>query len=108
MTFPVATGGHFFVRFASPVGDGLPGSFWHIGLEPLPGDAGSCAFETDASSGEIANASTTSEPRMVALLLMRRVTTYQCDGHVAPKATPLSVTRSTKKYDDEQLQTIRP
>jgi hypothetical protein len=68
VTFPVATGGHFFVRFASPVGEGLPGLFSHIGLERLLVDAGSCAFDTDASNGEIANASTSSEPRMVALL----------------------------------------
>jgi len=56
------------VRFAAPVAEGLPGLFCHIGRELLPVDVGLCAFDTEVTNGAIANASTTSGPRIDALL----------------------------------------
>src|SRR5919205_394452 len=75
VTVPVAGGGgvgHFFDRLSSPDVEGFPGSFTQTFLVVLLVDAVSCAFAIVAINGDIANASTTNEPRMVVLLLMER------------------------------------
>src|SRR6185369_4181520 len=69
VTVPVLGGGHFFARLASPVDDGLPGSLMQtFGLVGCV----SCACETLATKVDMASASTTTVPRMIALLLMTR------------------------------------
>jgi hypothetical protein len=93
--------GHFFVRLASPDGDGLPGSFTHTFFVLLLVDAVSCARDTFATNGVIASASTTNEPRMVDLLLMTYCRYY--DYHDAGKANHnqmIPVTNSPFRQSD--------
>jgi hypothetical protein len=89
------------------VGEGLPGLFSHIGLERLLVDAGSCAFDTDARNGEIASASTTSEARMVALLLMRGAAYIRATDIRRARQPWLRVTALLERETMGDLWTIR-